>query len=137
VEVGVMSSGSIKVGVMSSGSIAGLNGSGVHDQSAIPPPTRANVKAKTASNATNKNKQTKEKQTQSSRHNCKVCKRTNKQELSKEMRHNLQNAESSSRKHEKENSGRKNITEPTKAKSPSPTTCLLSLNLPPHHHSHL
>jgi phage terminase large subunit-like protein len=27
-------------------SIAGLNGSGVHDQSAIPPPTRANIKGK-------------------------------------------------------------------------------------------
>jgi hypothetical protein len=41
-------------------SIAGLNGSGVHDQSAIPPPTRANMKAKVI-NATNKtNKQTKE-----------------------------------------------------------------------------
>jgi hypothetical protein len=40
--------------------IAGLNGSGVHDQSAIPPPTRANMKAKVR-NATNKtNKQTKE-----------------------------------------------------------------------------
>jgi hypothetical protein len=38
---------------MSSGSIAGLNGSGVHDQSAFPPPTRANAKAK-RSNATNK-----------------------------------------------------------------------------------
>jgi hypothetical protein len=33
-------------GWLSSGSIAGLNGSGVHDQSAIPPPTRANMKAK-------------------------------------------------------------------------------------------
>jgi hypothetical protein len=41
-------------------SIAGLNGSGVHDQLAIPPPTRANMKAK-VTNATNKtHKQTKE-----------------------------------------------------------------------------
>jgi hypothetical protein len=28
------------------GSIAGLNGSGVHDQSAVPPPTRTNIKGK-------------------------------------------------------------------------------------------
>jgi hypothetical protein len=28
------------------GFIAGLNGSGVHDQSAVPPPTRTNIKGK-------------------------------------------------------------------------------------------
>jgi hypothetical protein len=64
--------------LMSSGSIAGLNGSGVHDQSAIPPPTRANMKAKTR-NATN-NRADKRKQTQSSQHNSEVSKRTHNQE---------------------------------------------------------
>jgi hypothetical protein len=37
-----------------SGSIAGLNGSGVHDQSAIPPPTRANMKANQAMQRTHR-----------------------------------------------------------------------------------
>jgi hypothetical protein len=63
---------------MSSGSIAGLNGSGVHDQSAIPPPTRANMKAKTR-NTTN-NRANKRKQTQSLQHNSEVSERTHNQE---------------------------------------------------------
>jgi hypothetical protein len=64
--------------LMSSGSIAGLNGSGVYGQSAIRPPTRANMKAKTR-NATN-NRADKRKQTQSSQHNSEVSKRTHNQE---------------------------------------------------------
>jgi hypothetical protein len=54
--------GGDKVGVMSFGSIAGLNGSGVHDQSAFPPLTRANAKAKNKQNKqrNEQNKQTKE-----------------------------------------------------------------------------
>jgi hypothetical protein len=36
------------------GSIAGLNGSGVHDQSAYPPPTRTNVKRKQKTETTTK-----------------------------------------------------------------------------------
>jgi hypothetical protein len=45
------------------GSIAGLNGSGVHDQSAVPPPTRTNIKRSNAKQAENTNQQTVNKQT--------------------------------------------------------------------------